>query len=222
MPPHKYGPDQSPDPDGGFDLKDAFAVLIQRTEALTRVVEQQSTYTRDQLDLQRRMSVGPAHEDLGHAAGLMAQYQPRMREDVLGQLTRYGGVPADATMGMTKMTGTGALTSLQNLQAFAAQRIGERIAGSTPPRWTRVQPSPEYRGLYNQPHEGQLAPVPEPATPQQPEPAPVRTPAPPSPSQARQPAGGSLAPIGQALMQGAAGVVAAGRGWLAGMAGPQE
>ncbi len=124
-------PDQAPDPDGGNDLKSVFDVLIESIPALKTSIDKQSVIMQEQLDLQTRMAAPGAGraEAMGHVGGVMAQYRPRMREDVLKHLTATGGIPADVTMGMTKMTGMGALTSLQNLHAYGAQRLGEMIAG---------------------------------------------------------------------------------------------
>jgi hypothetical protein len=131
MPPRVNRPDQSPDPDGGFDLSTSFGVLITGVEALKTAIENQTTTLRNELDAQLRLAMaGPGRQQAeGHVAGVMSQYAPRMRENVLRSLTMTGGAPADMTAGITRMTGVGALTSLQNLRAYGAQRLGEMIAG---------------------------------------------------------------------------------------------
>jgi hypothetical protein len=119
------------DPDDGFDLADSFQVLITRIGALEGAIAQQTNITRAQLDAQMRMSTGGGNRGANAAAaeGLMAQYQPRMRESVLRELGRQGGLPPDPSVGMTRVSGLGALASLQGLQRYGAQRLGEWIAG---------------------------------------------------------------------------------------------
>ena len=129
-----------PDTEPG-DVTDPFKVLIDNIPAMRRAMDKQSEYIEKMLDLQERYQVtghaGGGGEAAGHIA-LAQQYQPRMREDLLRQLTRQGAVPADATMGITKMTGAGALTSLQNLQAYAAQQLGQLIG-------RRFGPDPDWK-----------------------------------------------------------------------------
>ena len=119
------------DPDDGFDLADSFQVLITRIGALEGAISQQTNITRAQLDAQLRMSTGGGNRGANAAAaeGLMAQYQPRMRESVLRELSRQGGLPSDSSAGMTRVSGLSALASLQGLQRYGAQRLGEWIAG---------------------------------------------------------------------------------------------
>jgi len=121
-------------------VTDAFQVLVDNIPAMVEVMKKQSDDIAKMLDLQERYQVtgpGGGGEAAGHIA-LAQQYQPRMREDLLRQLTRQGAIPADATMGITKMTGMGATTSLQNLQAYAAQRLGQLIG-------RRFGPDPDWK-----------------------------------------------------------------------------
>lgn len=129
MPPSAR-PAMTPDPDGGYDMATLFRVMVDGMSALESAIENQTTMMRSQLDAQLRYTMsGAQHGGAGHAAGIMSQYQPRMRDDILRQITATGGAPHDMSAGMTRVSGLGALTSLQNLQAYGAQRLGEMIAG---------------------------------------------------------------------------------------------
>jgi hypothetical protein len=131
MPPRAARPAMSPDPDGGFDAGALFQVMLDGMSALESAIENQTSMLRSQLDAQLRYSMGAGRQGgADHAAGMMSQYQPRMREGVLRNVMSSGGVPHDATAGMTKASGIGALTSLQNLRAYGAQQLGEMIAGT--------------------------------------------------------------------------------------------
>jgi len=84
------------------------------------------------LDLQKRYGGGRGGEGGGAAAaGMMfGQSLPQARQEAIHQVAMWGGMPPEhATRGMTKVTPMGALSSLENLQTFLAQRMGERIAG---------------------------------------------------------------------------------------------
>ena len=120
-------PDQGPDPDGGFDLRDQFKVLIRSNKALQEVIDQQVILTQQQVSMQRQAMAGGEHGEMaGHLAAM--QYQPQMRPEHLKQLAMTGGMPSDVTLGMAKVSGAQALTSLQGAQAWAAQQLGQAIA----------------------------------------------------------------------------------------------
>ena len=125
-------PDMSPDPGGARDLSGQFDVLIENSKAMEELLRQQATTMQQMLDMTRLSMAGGAHQEVaGHVTGM--QYQQQMRTDVLKSLSRGAGMPHDVTFGMTKMSGMQALTSVQNLQAYAAQWLGERIAGGKLP-----------------------------------------------------------------------------------------
>lgn len=119
----------SSSPDDETDLAGTFNVLIQRLTALEGAIDNQTAMTRAQLDIQQRYMTGPARREGGaHADMMMAQYQPRMRDSVLRELAASGGLPQDTSAGMTRVTRMNALASLQGLQRWGAQRMGEMIA----------------------------------------------------------------------------------------------
>jgi hypothetical protein len=120
-------PDKGPDPDGGFDLRDQFKVLIQSNKALREIIDQQVILTQQQVSMQRQaMAGGEAGEMAGHLAAM--QYQVPMSAKALKRLALTGGMPSDVTLGMAKVSGAQAVTSLQGAQAWAAQQLGQAIA----------------------------------------------------------------------------------------------
>jgi hypothetical protein len=131
-------PDQGPDPGGGRDLGGQFEILISNTEAMNEALRQQTETLKSLLDLELRSQIGAGRQEgAGHMA-LAMQYQQQMRPEIMRSLARGAGVPHDPTAGMTKISGLQATTSLQNLQAYAAQRLGEAIAGGTLPGMGRL------------------------------------------------------------------------------------
>ena len=124
-------PDQAPDPDGGHDLQHSFGKLEASSKTLEEAIRSQTVQMAKWISLQARYAgAGEGHaEGMGQAAMAM-QYRPRIQESVLSELTAQGAIPNDPTMGMTKMTKMGALTSLQNAQAYTAQRFGQWITGT--------------------------------------------------------------------------------------------
>jgi hypothetical protein len=87
------------------------------------------TTLHQQLLLQQRYAGQAGGEAAAHGA-MFGQSLPQVRQEVLHQIAMTGGMPTEAaTRAQAQMTGRGALSSLENLQVFAAQRMGGWIAG---------------------------------------------------------------------------------------------
>jgi hypothetical protein len=210
MPP-KDRLDESPDPDGGFDLKKSFDIMIDSQKALHEIIEQQVTLTQQQLSMERQaMQAGGEHGEMaGHLASM--QYLPQMSAKSLKRLATTGGIPSDVTLGMARVGGVQALTSLQGAQAWVSQHLGQAIAD----RWGTGERlyEPHAPGFHPEPGEkaeeaGSTVHTPPgaPADSQPGERPPRPYVAPPGP---RGRLGGGLRPMGQQIAE--EGAAAAGR-----------
>jgi hypothetical protein len=126
--------DRQVDPEGSFSLPQGIEELVTTMQGLERVLERQITMMSAQLDRQARygMPGGTTKPAAAAAAGAMMQNRPQIKQSVLASVAAAGGMRTEhMTAGMTKISGVGALSSLQNLQAFTAQRVGEWIAGGS-------------------------------------------------------------------------------------------
>jgi hypothetical protein len=105
-------PDQSVAQDSGAQLTQGFQVLARSIAGLERVMQTQTAMMERTINAQQRFQM----------AG-----QPQLRQDVLQQVAGAGGSLHGTRQ--TQVTPMGALSSLENLKAFGAQRLGEWLAG---------------------------------------------------------------------------------------------
>ncbi len=126
-------PDQNVLPGEGVDMAEGFQVMIRTLTGIQQAVSEQTQILQRTLDVQSRYALAGAGR--GGAAAAQGQIYaaarlPQVRQSVLHEIARTGGMnPEHMTAGMTQITPVGALSSLQNLQTFAAQRLGQAIAG---------------------------------------------------------------------------------------------
>lgn len=123
MPPPNAGgrPDQSVNPDAGFQMAESFGIMINQMSGLERAIASQTAMLERQLSMQNRYS--------------MSQVNPMgstgtMNRRVLNQVLASGG-QVTSQYGTQQVTGTGGLSSLEMGRAFLAQRAGEWIAGGS-------------------------------------------------------------------------------------------
>jgi hypothetical protein len=116
-------PDMDVNPDAGFQLAEGFSVMIDRLSSLERTIGRQTQMLEQTINASLRYNMGG---------------QPQMRQNVIQQVASQGGMPGYASL--TQMSPTGALTSMSNLQTYAAQRIGQWVAGV--PLYQPAAPSP--------------------------------------------------------------------------------
>ena len=115
MPPRQERPDQSVNPNPGPD----FGTLIDSLTGLRQALNNQTSFLERQADASARYAaaaVGPG--GLG-----------QIREGALQQIARFGGISQGMTGPTSQVTGWGALSSLQNLQVYSSQRVGQWLAG---------------------------------------------------------------------------------------------
>lgn len=105
-------PDQSVNQDAGAQLSQGMQVLVTSVRGLERVIATQTAMMERTLSASSRYQMGG---------------QRQFRQDVLQEVAGAGASLHGART--TQVTPLGAASSLQNLQSFAAQRIGQWIAG---------------------------------------------------------------------------------------------
>jgi hypothetical protein len=105
-------PDQSVAQDSGAQLSQGIQVLVGQIRGLERVIASQTAM------MERTLSAASRFQMAG---------QPQLRQDVLQQVAGSGGSLHGTRQ--TQVTPMGALSSLENLQAYGAQRLGQWIAG---------------------------------------------------------------------------------------------
>jgi hypothetical protein len=105
-------PDQSVGSDSGQQLTQGFQVMVRQLQSLERVISTQTAM------MERTINASQRYQMAGQA---------QMRQDVLQGVASTGGLRHGART--TQVTPMGAASSLGNLQAYGAQRLGEWIAG---------------------------------------------------------------------------------------------
>jgi hypothetical protein len=122
--PPRGRPDTTVSPGPGSPLPDSFQTLVNTLQGLETVINRQTDTLLQQITLQARYQQG-THP----AAGAAAAGMPSMNRASL-RLLASSGAPTSATIGMTKITGLGALSSVEHAMGYAAQQVGEWIAGT--------------------------------------------------------------------------------------------
>lgn len=105
-------PDQSVAQDSSTQLTQGFQVLVSKLGSLERVISTQTAMMERTINAASRFQM----------AG-----QPQLRQDVLQNVVSSGGSLHGTRQ--TQVTPMGALSSLENLQAYGAQRLGQWLAG---------------------------------------------------------------------------------------------
>jgi hypothetical protein len=123
-------------PGSGFDMARGFQVMIESLTNIESSIARSAREMATAMQAQTRYAMagggtGASGAAAHAAAGQMYnQTLPQVRQDVLRRIAQTGGMnPEHMTAGMTKVTPGGALSSLENLQRFTAQRFGEMLAG---------------------------------------------------------------------------------------------
>src|SRR5579859_293092 len=106
-------PDTTVGSDSGQQLTQGFQVLSRQMQTLERVISTQTAMMERTLNANQRFQMSG---------------QPQLRQDVLQGVAASGGSLHGARL--TQVTPMGALSSLENLQAYGAQRLGQWIAGT--------------------------------------------------------------------------------------------
>ncbi len=106
-------PDSTVSTDSGAQLTQGFQVLSRQMQTLERVISTQTAMMERTLNANQRFQMSG---------------QPQLRQDVLQGVAASGGSLHGARL--TQVTPMGALSSLENLQAYGAQRLGQWIAGT--------------------------------------------------------------------------------------------
>lgn len=114
-------PDTSVSNDASQQLTQGFQVMVRSIQSLERVIQTQTAM------LERTASAGQRYQMAGQA---------QMRQDVLQGVASSGGIPHGART--TQVTPMGAMSSMENLRAYGAQRLGQWIAGT--PLYEQPQP----------------------------------------------------------------------------------
>lgn len=106
-------PDTSVSNDASQQLTQGFQVMVRSIQSLERVIQTQTAM------LERTASASQRYQMAGQA---------QMRQDVLQGVASAGGIPHGART--TQVTPMGAMSSMENLRAYGAQRLGQWIAGT--------------------------------------------------------------------------------------------
>lgn len=109
-------PEQNVNPGADFQLAEGFGQLVNSIQGLQAVIGQQTSMLERTASAQARYSV----------AGLQ---MPQVTQAALQSIQAAGGMTPGMTGPASQMTGVGALSSLQNLQVYTSQRIGQWMAG---------------------------------------------------------------------------------------------
>jgi hypothetical protein len=105
-------PDQQVGQDSGQQLSQGFQVMVGQLRSLERVISTQTAM------MERTINAASRYQMAG---------QPQLRQDVLQSVAGSGGSLHGTRQ--TQVSTMGALSSMENLQAFGAQRFGQWIAG---------------------------------------------------------------------------------------------
>jgi hypothetical protein len=105
-------PDQSVRQDPGVQMTQGFQVMARSIASLERVIQAQTAMQ------ERIISADSRYQMAG---------QPQLRQDVLQQVAGAGGSLHGTRQ--TQVSPMGALSSMQNLQAYGAQKLGQWVAG---------------------------------------------------------------------------------------------
>lgn len=106
-------PETSVGTDSSAQLSQGIQVLVSKFNSLERVIATQTAM------MERTLSAANRYQSAG---------QGQMRQDILGQVISAGGSAHGART--SQVTPLGAVSSLENLRAFGAQRLGQWIAGT--------------------------------------------------------------------------------------------
>jgi hypothetical protein len=139
--PQQGRPDQSVDPNAGFQISSSFNQLVTSIQALQQTINNQVSFQERQANAQARYS----------AAGI--EHLPQISDAALQGITRAGGMTEGMSGQTSMMTGTGALSSLQNLQTYTSQRLGAWMAGAP------LLTAPGGGGMFNQRGAGPNTPA---------------------------------------------------------------
>lgn len=108
-------PDQSVGNDSGAQLTQGFQVVARSIQGLERVIQTQTAMLERTQNASNRFLVSGGG-------------QGQIRHDVLQGVAASGGVRGGAHA--TQVTGMGAMSSVEGLQAYGAQKLGQWIAGT--------------------------------------------------------------------------------------------
>jgi hypothetical protein len=106
-------PDTSVGSDSGAQLTQGFQVLSRQMQTLERVISTQTAMMERTLNANQRFQM----------AG-----NPQLRQDVMASVAATGGSLHGARL--TQVSPMGAMSSMENLQAYGAQKLGQWIAGT--------------------------------------------------------------------------------------------
>lgn len=135
--PPRSRPDRSVSRENSFNMAEAFDALSENITALNETMRRTSEEFAAALDMQGRFGFGPDTQIAYQARQRIAHHTPEITREALMNMRQHFGITNDLTLGMTKLTGLEATTSLAHARAYVAQRLGEVVAGgplySTPP-----------------------------------------------------------------------------------------
>lgn len=121
------GLDRSVSPENSANMAEAFDALSANITALNETMRRTADELSSGLDMQGRYGFGPDTQIAYQARSRV--HTPEITTQALRNMRQQFGITNDLTLGMTQLSGREATTSLSHAKAWAAQRIGESIAG---------------------------------------------------------------------------------------------
>lgn len=99
--------------DSGAQLTQGFQVMVRQLQSLERVISTQTAMFERTANAAQRYQMGN---------------QRQLSQNIINQVVATGGTPHGVRT--TEVSGMGALSSMENLRAYGAQRLGQWIAGT--------------------------------------------------------------------------------------------
>lgn len=123
------GPDKGVSKENSFNMAEAFQALSSNITALNETMRQTRDELAASLDMQGRYGFGPDAQIAMQARQRIGGHTPEITTQALHNMRQQLGITHDLTLGMTRLDSRQASTSLGHARAYAAQRLGEWIAG---------------------------------------------------------------------------------------------
>lgn len=122
-------PDQSVSRENSANMSEMFQGMTDSIEALNQTMRRTAEELSAALDMQGRFSYGPDTQLAYQARQRVGTHIPEVTTKTLQNMRQQFGITNDLTLGMTRLDARQASTSLNHARAWAAQRLGETIAG---------------------------------------------------------------------------------------------
>lgn len=122
-------PDRSVSKENSANMTEMFQGMTDSIEALNQTMRRTAEELSAALDMQGRFSYGPDTQLAYQARQRVGTHVPEITVNTLQNMRQQFGITNDLTLGMTRLDARQASTSLNHARAWAAQRLGETIAG---------------------------------------------------------------------------------------------